>query len=614
MEYNPQEQAHDGLDIAMNQDGSFTVDAPPPHVDDVPPPDEPPLFTSDDNNDAKPARFLPFGMKKNGKHIVLPTEKDAHIICDYFEIIAQTQDETGRNHGRLLRIMDKSGRTHEIAIPMKDVDGTDIIKMLRDYGVMVSYVFPSAARYVCEYIQSMNVDKIATCVTQGGWHDDVYVSPHGTFPASSNMVLQVRQQDYKGIESRGTLQDWQQYVALPCKGNHRVIFGIMSALAAPILPLVSDEGGGVHFHGKSSMGKTTLLLVGCSVIGSPAIKKQWRTTDNGAEGLCALHNHMVLILDEIGQVDDRKLADMIYMIANGQAKTRSNSNVMLRDAARWQLLFISSGELGISDKICESGKTVRAGVTNRAIDVPSDAGEGHGCFDVLNGASDGAALSNQLKEASARYYGTAFPAFIDYLVRIKPDIAERYEQYKKAFIANHVEADADGQVRRVAERVALIGFAGELAIEAGILPYEAGSATESARVCFDAWVEQRGGQGAYEKKQAIEQVRHFLELHQSSRFQSVMDDGEAENSGTTYNLAGYIKEIDGERCFLIQPEVFKSDVCKGLEHGFVCQVLHDDGHLLREGRNYAKLHRVNGLAEHKRFYTIKYSLLDGGES
>ena len=603
------------MQLIPNANGQF-------HVEDAPYDAEPSTETAkenlmqsdDDGTPAEPALSLPHNMMvEGGKILVEDGNGKPREVCDFFEVVAKTRDEGGRNCGRLLRITTPHGHVHEFSIPMKDLDSAEPVKQLRDVGLSINYTYDRATSYVKAYIQDMEVERVVTCVTQCGWHNDIYVSPHGVFPDTGNIVLQVRQQEYKGICSKGTLEEWKTHVATPCRGNHRFILGMSTALAAPILPLVSDEGGGLHYEGHSSTGKTTLLHVAASTCGSPDYKKQWRTTDNGMEGLCTLYNHMVLILDEIGQVDEKKLSDIVYMATNGQAKNRSTSDVMLRNTAVWQVMILSTGEMTIGDKIKEGGKKVRAGVTNRMVDIPADAGKGHGTFDVLNGAADGATLSNQLKDAAAKYYGTAFPAFMRYIVTIKASIPARYKAMKDTFLTS-LDVSADGQVRRVAERFAVIALGGELAIEAGILPYDAGEALESARVCFLAWVVQRGGQGAHERAQALQQVRYFLELHQASRFQDVLLDGEGESPATTYNLAGYIKEIDGERYFLIQPEVFKADVCKGLDHKFVCDVLHKEGHLLRgDDKNLTKLHRVNGLGTPKRFYTIKHSILDGGQ-
>ncbi|WP_457589305.1 DUF927 domain-containing protein, partial [Legionella pneumophila] len=47
----------------------------------------------------------------------------------------------------------------------------------------------------------------------------------------------------------------------------------------------------------------------------------WRSTTNGLEGLAALHNDGLLILDELSQMDPREAGEAAYLLANGQGKT-----------------------------------------------------------------------------------------------------------------------------------------------------------------------------------------------------------------------------------------------------------------------------------------------------
>lgn len=64
----------------------------------------------------------------------------------------------------------------------------------------------------------------------------------------------------------------------------------------------------------------------------------------------------------------------------------------------------------------------------------------------------------------------------------------------------------------------------------------------------------------------MNKVRHFLELHDEARFadidRSVVDDSYAPK---TLNKAGYRKKNDdGNLEFYCYPEVFKTEICKGL--------------------------------------------------
>ena len=104
----------------------------------------------------------------------------------------------------------------------------------------------------------------------------------------------------------------------------RLSFALCAAFVGPLLRPAGLEGGGFSFEGGSSSGKITALQTAASVWGGPEHVRSWRATDNGLEGIAALHNDNVLILDEMGQVNGRVLAECAYMLANGRGKGRSN--------------------------------------------------------------------------------------------------------------------------------------------------------------------------------------------------------------------------------------------------------------------------------------------------
>ncbi|MEJ1159755.1 DUF927 domain-containing protein [Prosthecomicrobium sp. N25] len=83
------------------------------------------------------------------------------------------------------------------------------------------------------------------------------------------------------------------------------------------------EGGGFHFYGPSSIGKSTLLRVAGSVWGGGGplgFGHPWRATASALEGLAAAHNHVVLCLDEIGALDPADLPSAVYALAGGQRR------------------------------------------------------------------------------------------------------------------------------------------------------------------------------------------------------------------------------------------------------------------------------------------------------
>jgi hypothetical protein len=90
------------------------------------------------------------------------------------------------------------------------------------------------------------------------------------------------------------------------------------------------------------------------------------------------------------------------------------------------------------------------------------------------------------------HHGIAARVFITRLAQDRANNAAELratlDELRAAFLADHVPTGAAGQVRSVAARFALIGMAGELARDYGILPWPPGEAMRSAGACFVAWL------------------------------------------------------------------------------------------------------------------------------
>ena len=102
------------------------------------------------------------------------------------------------------------------------------------------------------------------------------------------------------------------------QGNSRLVFALSVAFAGPLANVAGEDSGGFHIRGGTSIGKSTALKVAASVWGDPvAYPRLWRATANGLEGLAALHNDGLLILDELSQIDPKEAGEAAYLLANG---------------------------------------------------------------------------------------------------------------------------------------------------------------------------------------------------------------------------------------------------------------------------------------------------------
>lgn len=243
----------------------------------------------------------------------------------------------------------------------------------------------------------------------------------------------------------------------------------------------------------------------------------------------------------------------------------------------WRLVFISTGEQSLAEKLAEGGRRSRAGQEVRVVEIAADAGAGHGLYQDLHGFADGAKLSRHLKRSAEQNKGHAARAFLELLTG-DPEALPALLDLRAAWLAQHLPPAADGQVERVAGRFALIAAAGELAVLGGILPWPEGEAERAAAACFNAWRTNRGGDGPSEISAAFAQVRLFIERDGDSRFDAPWNEADAPR--TVINRAGYrILEADGWQ-YMILPEVWRQEVCKGFDASAVAKAMVDRGWLL----------------------------------
>jgi len=531
-------------------------------------------------------------------------------VCAPLEVLALARDTDSREWGTLVRFADPDNKVKQLVIPARSFngDGLEASGRLLSEGLTIA---PKSRQLVIEYLQTQNPEKRARITNRTGWHgigdDLVFVLPDGSIGQSyDKWLFSDSKPDSSLFRQRGTLKQWREHVAALCVGNSRLTFAVSVAFAAPLLHLIESESGGFHYRGTTSSGKTSALIVAGSVCGSPEFLQRWRSTDNGLESTALSHCDALLTLDELKMIDARIAGESAYMLANGAAKVRANVTGGARSTAKWRLLFLSAGELSLAQHVAESGKKTPAGAELRMADIPADAGHGLGCFENLHGFENGHEFAKALGAAVNKYYGTAFPAFIESVLRHRETLRESLFDARQTFEKATLTQAASGQAQRVAARFALAGAAGELATEWGITGWEPGASMQAAITCFKAWLQAFGGEGNKEERAMIEQVRHFLELHAEARF---TDKGRAnaddDHAPKTLNRAGFReKNNEGETEFFCFPEVFKTEICKGFDYRAIARLLIDRGFMKSDGKNLQPKVNLPGEGRKRVFHVL----------
>lgn len=269
-------------------------------------------------------------------------------ICAPLYVVAKTRDSQSGEWGRLLEWQDDDGITHQWAMPLALLQGdaSDVRRELARLGLSIS-PNRTARDLLASYLQVFPVDARARCVDKLGWHGDVYVTASQCIgQATEKIVFQNTNAIEPAVSVKGSVEEWRDSIGRLASGNSRLMFSISVALAPVLAKIVGENSGGFHFRGASSSGKSTALSLAASVWGNPqSYCRLWRSTTNGLEGLAALHNDGLLILDELSQIDPREAGEAAYLLANGQGKTRASRTGTVRQSSRWFLFFLSAGEL-----------------------------------------------------------------------------------------------------------------------------------------------------------------------------------------------------------------------------------------------------------------------------
>jgi hypothetical protein len=102
-------------------------------------------------------------------------------------------------------------------------------------------------------------------------------------------------------------------------------------------------------------------------------------------------------------------------------------------------------------------------------------------------------------------------------------------------------------------------------------------------------------------------VRHFIEAHGEARF----DNPDDPDARPVSNRAGWRKGSGEDRRWLFPPEVFKNEVCAGLDPKFVARALAARTMIERATDGFQPVRKIAGRP--MRVYVVTPRIFDRGE-
>lgn len=434
-------------------------------------------------------------------------------------VVARTHDINNENWGIWCKWFDIEGKEHNLTIPIELLhkDNREYRRLFASRGLIIS-TLAKATSCLDAYLNFHPNNNIALCVNTVGWHDNQYVLPNRTFGNKQMIIYQNSASNITHYSEKGELADWRENICQKVEGQSRIVFALCVAFAGQLLPLVNENGGGFHFVGSSSKGKSLTAKIACSVWGNPKYYIcSWRATANAQENIAAQHNHGFAALDEINLANPNTIGDVIYMLADGEGKDRMSKDGNNRPTLRWQLIYLSTGEESLESIQKRANKPTKAGQEVRFVSLDAVVNDDLGIFDsIIDDFNTPAEQAEALLKACMTSYGTAGIAWLEHITLDKEAITDKCIRHMKIFLDCY--PNLSSQARRVARLFSVVAAAGELATQAGITGWRDGQAIHATKLCFENWLSNYGRDADHEERQILNQIRSFIQTHSESRF------------------------------------------------------------------------------------------------
>jgi uncharacterized protein (DUF927 family) len=569
-----------------------------------------------------------FRMEPDGLFFDQPTKDGATVpsrLSGPFEVVGEARDPTGGGWSVVLRFRDRDQRekTAIVARSRLASGAAEVRSELADAGLMVSPARGKADKFAIALSEVRSGRRIIL-VSATGWCGDRFVLPKLVVGQTTNeTVLFTGEAPSLHYGQSGSLSSWQRDVASKAEGNILLTFALSLAFLGPLLRPLELEGGGVHFRGSSSCGKTTLAYVAGSVWGGGGplgFGQTWRATANALEMVAYGHNDGLAVFDELALVAPEEAGAAAYSLASGQSKARSRADGSLRRRPEWRIAILSTGEIGLADHIRAGRKGERpmAGQELRLLDVAADAGAHMGVWETLHGAAGPAEFSDEIKAAAARHYGQAGPAFLERFLSDRSASVRQASAILQGFLAQAARPSDTGQAYRAALRFGAIAAAGELAAAFGVTPWPAGVAAAAALKLYHRWADAFGRDAPREEQEILRRLRGVIQSERSA-FSPLGDDDTTDEAlpsaggrdGEARGLKTYgYRHVCGPNVRYLFHDEGWGHVFRGFNATEAARVVDRAGFLETDGgeRRLKKATKIRG--ERLRLYSVRSSILE----
>ncbi|ANZ34358.1 cassette chromosome replicative helicase [Staphylococcus carnosus] len=362
----------------------------------------------------------PYFLNSNGFYEVIPPKSNN----DVEKIIQLSSPIIIEN-----KFLDPSTGVEKLIITdgknIERIEASDILTSFKlpgliKYGFNINERYIKSLSYALQSMrQSLPLSKLYTGVGVLQSDDEGMVisldKPYFSKEIEQSQANEIICETHYDLQPKGTFKGWWEMYLKQVKGNLllelAVVFAASSLVTAFLKTRHEVEFAGTifSFMGNSSTGKSTAAALAVSIAGNPTkgsntLFRSWNGTRNTLEGYLSSNYGLPIVLDELSAATFKDTTGLLYSLAEGQGRQRSNIDGNVKALKNWGTSVISTAEHSVLNNSARND-----GLNVRTIEIS----------EAFTTSADNA---DAIKRATSVNYGHIMPLVAEYLLKREDEV------------------------------------------------------------------------------------------------------------------------------------------------------------------------------------------------
>ncbi|MGY0685159.1 cassette chromosome replicative helicase [Mammaliicoccus sciuri] len=362
----------------------------------------------------------PYFLNSNGFYEVIPPKSNN----DVEKIIQLSSPIIIEN-----KFLDPSTGVEKLIITdgknIERIEASDILTSFKlpgliKYGFNINERYIKSLSYALQSMrQSLPLSKLYTGVGVLQSDDEGMVisldKPYFSKEIEQSQANEIICETHYDLQPKGTFKGWWDMYLKQVKGNLllelAVVFAASSLVTAFLKTRHEVEFAGTifSFMGNSSTGKSTAAALAVSIAGNPTkgsntLFRSWNGTRNALEGYLSNNYGLPIVLDELSAATFKDTTGLLYSLAEGQGRQRSNIDGNVKALKNWGTSVISTAKHSVLNNSARND-----GLNVRTIEIS----------EAFTTSADNA---DAIKKATSVNYGHVMPLVAEYLLNREGEV------------------------------------------------------------------------------------------------------------------------------------------------------------------------------------------------